>query len=376
MPRYKKMFTPAAPMTRSHGLGDALPGRTRLTEMTGFGSNPGALRGFTYLPGSSVDHASLVVVLHGCTQDAAGYDHGAGWSALAEQAGFALLFPEQQTVNNPNRCFNWFKPNDTGRGFGEVESIRQMVAHLLNRGLDAERVFITGLSAGGAMTMALLASYPDLFAGGAVIAGLPFGTATSMPQAFQRMRGQEERGSDALARLVRDATSHAGPWPTLSVWHGDADATVAPSNAKLIVEQWRALHGLPQAPTRTEQVDGQSRRVWTGPDGREVIEEITVAGMGHGTPLSTAGEDGSGARGPYMLEAGISSTRHIARFWGLLDQSGETPAQPEIIQPHVAVAPSPRPMTNAKAAPKSKDYNPDFVQCTIANALKAAGLMR
>lgn len=372
MPKFKK-FLPPLPLTQPANFEVAPASRTHLVELTGFGSNPGALRGFTYLPDSAPARPPLVVVLHGCTQTAASYDHGAGWSALAEQAGFALLFPEQQAANNPNRCFNWFMPDDTARGYGEVESIRQMVAHLLEGGLDPQRVFVTGLSAGGAMTMALLASYPDLFAGGAVIAGLPFGTATSMPQAFQRMRGQEPRGSDALARLVRDATSHTGPWPTLSVWHGDADATVAPGNARLIVEQWRALHGLPSEPTRLETIDGQARRVWSGPDGRELIEEITVAGMGHGTPLSTAGKNGFGARGPYMLEVGISSTRHIARFWGLLDHLGDDVAGVAESEPLVGDG-APHPASHGTT--KAQDYGPEFVQATIENALRAAGLMR
>lgn len=370
MPKFKKFLSPL-PLAQPAGLEAAPAGRTRLVELTGFGSNPGALRGFTYLPDSAPARPPLVVVLHGCTQSAAAYDHGAGWSALAEQAGFALLFPEQQAANNPNRCFNWFIPDDTARGFGEVESIRQMVVHLLKEGLDPERVFVTGLSAGGAMTMALLASYPDLVAGGAVIAGLPFGTATSMPQAFQRMRGQEPRGSDALARLVRDATSHTGPWPTLSVWHGDADATVAPGNARLIVEQWRALHGLPPAPTRLDTIDGQARRVWTGPDGRELLEEITVAGMGHGTPLSTAGKTGFGAQGPYMLEVGVSSTRHIARFWGLLEHLHNK--VPGVAEPLVVDG---APHRVAHGTTRAQDYGPEFVQATIENALRAAGLMR
>src|SRR5690242_10684259 len=100
-------------------------GPDRLTDFTGFGSNPGNLRARIYLPDGLAADAPLVVVLHGCTQNAAGYDHGAGWSQLADRHGFALLFPEQQRSNNANLCFNWFEPADIKRGSGELLSIRQ-----------------------------------------------------------------------------------------------------------------------------------------------------------------------------------------------------------------------------------------------------------
>jgi feruloyl esterase len=161
---------------------------SRLREIRGFGSNPGALRMFTYLPAGLADQSALVVVLHGCAQTAASYEYGAGWSTLAERYGFALLLPEQQHANNPNGCFNWFQPGDAQRGQGEALSIRQMVDKMvLDHGIDARRVYVTGLSAGGAMASVMLAAYPDIFAGGAIIAGLPYGAATNVQEAFQSM---------------------------------------------------------------------------------------------------------------------------------------------------------------------------------------------
>src|SRR3954449_2871493 len=103
----------------------------RLTELTPSGSNPGALRMMAYAPPGLPSGAPLVVVLHGCTQNAAGYDRGAGWSTLADRHGFALLFPEQDRANNANLCFNWFQHADVTRGQGEVLSIRQMIGRMI-----------------------------------------------------------------------------------------------------------------------------------------------------------------------------------------------------------------------------------------------------
>src|SRR5690242_12812622 len=107
-----------------------LPARSPLVEVRQFGTNPGALRMFAFVPDNLQHPRALVVVLHGCGQSAAGYDLGAGWSTLAKHYGFALLMPEQQIANNANGCFNWFNPDDTLRGLGEAESIRQMIAHV------------------------------------------------------------------------------------------------------------------------------------------------------------------------------------------------------------------------------------------------------
>ena len=192
---------------------------------------------------------ALVVVLHGCGQTAAGYDLGTGWSTLAKRYGFALLMPEQQASNNANTCFNWFNPGDIARGRGEAASIRQMIARMVaDHEIDPRRIYITGLSAGGAMTSVMLATYPEVFAGGAIIAGLPFGIASNVREALSGMMQSTSRPAGKLGDLVRKASKHKGPWPKVSVWHGSADRTVNPGNANEIVKQWLDVHGLPPAP--------------------------------------------------------------------------------------------------------------------------------
>ena len=232
-----------------------------LSDIAAFGSNPGALRARFYVPENLPRGAALVVVLHGCTQTAAGYDHGSGWSRLAAKEGFAVLFPEQQRANNPNLCFNWFVPQDVSRDRGEVSSIRQMIEAMVTKhGLDRRRIFITGLSAGGAMTAAMLATYPDVFAGGAIIAGLAYGSAATIPEAFDRMRGHGGLSKAELQRHLAEASPHRGTWPKISIWQGSADTTVVPSNADSILAQWQGVHGVGASPTRKETVDRQIRQ--------------------------------------------------------------------------------------------------------------------
>ncbi len=315
--------------------------RSPLVETSGFGSNPGALRMFSFVPVNHQEPPALVVVLHGCGQTAAGYDLGAGWSTLARHYGFALLMPEQQPSNNGNGCFNWFNPEDTARGDGEAGSIRQMIARMIgDHGIDQQRIFVTGLSAGGAMTSVMLATYPEMFAAGAVIAGLPYGVANNVREALNGMFQSPARPAAELGDLVRNASSHKGPWPKLSVWHGSADRTVNPANANEIVKQWLDVHQLPSAPMSEGIVDGHPRQVWWNADGETVIESYTITDMAHGTPLGTADNDERyGAQGAFLIEAGISSSYHIANFFGLTEwihrpqEAGQQPAKPAAALP-------------------------------------------
>jgi poly(hydroxyalkanoate) depolymerase family esterase len=361
-----------------------------LAEVTGFGANPGDLRMFSYLPDDLQPRAALVVVLHGCGQTAAGYDLGAGWSTLAKRYGFALLMPEQQPSNNAHGCFNWFNPEDTTRDRGEACSIRQMIARMVtDHAIDADSIFVTGLSAGGAMTSVMLATYPEIFAAGAVIAGLPFGVASNVREALSGMLQSSSRTPRELGDLVRNASNHKGPWPKLSVWHGSADRTVNPANADEIVKQWLDVHHLPLAPMSETIVDGYPRQVWWNADGETAIESYTITNMAHGTPLGIADNDEHyGAQGAFLIEAGISSSYLIADFFDLtarIHQPKQVSEDKEVSEeapvparkPELVPMLSPRPALHRNPEPlRALPRRAVDVGSIITRALTAAGLMK
>jgi poly(hydroxyalkanoate) depolymerase family esterase len=299
---------------------------TRLRELTGFGANPGNLRMLAYAPEHLPPKAPLVLALHGCTQTAEEYDHGAGWSSLADSLGFAVVYPQQQPANNPQNCFSWFLPDDIARGHGEALSIREMVEHaIVTFAADRDKVFVTGLSAGGAMASVMLATYPEVFAGGAIIAGLAYGCACNVQQAFEAMFTEQGHTAQPLGDRVRVASRHRGPWPKISVWHGASDPIVKPSNAEDIIRQWTNVHGLSDSPSYQELIGSHTRRVWSDANGKALIEAFSISGMAHGVPLATTDGESYGAAGAFFLDVGISSTHYIARFWRLHESLVEMP---------------------------------------------------
>ncbi len=301
----------SAGLTAPEGPAAARP-RGRVTEAS-FDPNPGGLTMKLYIPDTaSRTGGPLLVLLHGCGQDAAGFAAAAGWTALADRLGAPLLLPDQLSRNNQGRCFNWFEPGDIARDGGEARSIRQMVEVAIHGfGCDRSRVFVAGLSAGGAMTAALLAAYPDVFAAGAVVAGLPACCAADVSSAMARMAkaGDDLDGAGWAARARALAPAgYAGRWPRISIWQGGADQVVDPANADNLAAQFVALHGLAGAPTQDlSPRPGLRRRVW-----QNNVEVITIDGMAHGYPVAQASTE------PFVLDAGIDATGAIARFWGLL----------------------------------------------------------
>ncbi|WP_063709255.1 extracellular catalytic domain type 1 short-chain-length polyhydroxyalkanoate depolymerase [Bradyrhizobium centrolobii] len=363
---------------------------TRLRELTGFGANPGNLRMFAYAPEDLPPKAPLVIALHGCTQTSVEYDNGTGWSSLADSLGFAVVYPQQQPANNPKSCFSWFLPGDIARGQGEALSIREMVEHAIATfAADRRKVFVTGLSAGGAMASVMLATYPEVFAGGAIIAGLPYGCASNVQQAFEAMFTEHEHAAQALGDRLRAASRHRGPWPKISVWHGTCDPIVKPSNGEDIIRQWTNVHGLSECPLRQEFIENHTRRVWSDANGEALIEAFSISGMSHGVPLATTAEGSCGSAGAFFLDVGISSTHHIARFWQLNESMVEVPRAaapvPATIQipttggsPVIAGAAAEGPHSSAETSlahgEERQTRYPLDPNAVIAAAFKAAGL--
>jgi feruloyl esterase len=272
--------------------------------------NPGRLRARAYLPQGAVRAgAPLVVLLHGCGQTAEDFAFDTGWTSLADRLGMPLLLPEQLEANNQQRCFHWFQPTNTWRDHGEAASIAAMTTAAVERlGSDASRVFVAGLSAGGAMAATMLAAYPDLYAAGAVFAGLPVGSATSTVQALARMAHagpslSRQEWADRARHVTR--SFQARKWPRISIWHGSADPVVAAGNASNLAAQWTALHGVPEAPT----IRTADRRAWG-----DKVEQWTINGLGHAWLV---GPDHR-RPAPFTAAGPVAAVDEIGRFWGIV----------------------------------------------------------
>jgi poly(hydroxyalkanoate) depolymerase family esterase len=308
-------------------------------EESGFGSNPGNLRMFSYVPDALPAASPLIVLLHGCKQRAATFARDAGWLALADSAKAALLLPEQRGLpsflhdvfvfpwvvasfgaNNQNACFNWFEPGDIARERGEALSIRQMIDAMIQRhSLDRSRVYVAGLSAGGAMTAVMLAAYPERFAGGAIVAGVPYGCADGVGKALQCLNPGSDQTPAEWKRRVSSMVEAGARVPPVSIWHGDADTRVVPLNRRELVEQWTAVHGIAATPTRSERSGRLTRELYQDGAGVTRVESVLVEGFGHAFPIRTGGTPPCGQEGDSVVAADVCAAREIARFWGLPD---------------------------------------------------------
>jgi poly(hydroxyalkanoate) depolymerase family esterase len=298
-----------------------------LEQVTDFGANPGELEMFEYVPAGLAANRPLVVVLHGCTQTAAAMET-AGWNALADAHGFAVLYPQQRSANQPLSCFTWYAEADIRRGAGEPASIMAMIDHeIATRGVDPDRVYVTGVSAGGAFTTTMLAAYPERFAAGSAMAGLPYACATSIGAASgcQQMTAEANRTPAQWGDLVRAADpGFSGTYPRVQVWQGTADVTVAPANADEIVEQWTDVWDTDQTADATTTIGATTRDRFEAAGGGVAVERYLIDGMGHA--IAIGGDDDLGAcpatTGLYFANVGICSTLRAAEFFGLLEDDG------------------------------------------------------
>lgn len=311
-----------------------------LTEVTSFGSNPGALKMFTFVPSGLASGAPLVVVLHGCTETASSYSTQTEWGNLASRFGFAVVFAEQESANNSLSCFNWFQPSDTSRDQGEALSIKQMVDHMKStRGSDPARIFVTGISAGGIMTEVMMATYPDVFAGGAVMSGAPYACATSLTDANTCQMGKVSHTPQQWGDLVRNAfPGYSGPYPRLIAFHGSTDTTVAPADLQQSVDQWSNVLGIDETPEVSETFRTATHKVFRDAGGRSLIETYLVNGMGHALTVDPGtNPDQGGATGAFSEDHDIYSSFYTAQFFGLTGTGGGGGGGGDTTAPSVAI---------------------------------------
>ena len=280
----------------------------------------------------------LVVMLHGCTQDAADFAAGTGMSERARERGFYVLYPVQSQAANPQRCWNWFKHNHQQRGHGEPAWIASLTLEVIARhGIDPRRVYIAGLSAGGAMATVVADAYPDIFAAVGVHSGLPRGVVHNAPQALALMKtgvaGSHGNGvgiDAGLQSMLRPASRspapsarHAGV-PTI-VFHGDQDQTVHPRNGEQVLAAWVTAAGAaagagasesaPNPPARLLIERGVSRHgrrytrsVYHGAAQVTVAEHWLIHGAGHAWA-------GGHAAGSYTDPSGPDASLEMLRFF-------------------------------------------------------------
>ena len=242
----------------------------------------------------------LVVMLHGCTQSPDDFAAGTRMNFIAEEQNCLVVYPAQPGGANPSKCWNWFRAADQRRDEGEPSLIAGITRQVMRDcSIDPKRVFVAGLSAGGAAAAIMAATYSDLYAAVGIHSGLAYGAATDMPSAFTAMR-QGGKG-------VRVAAN--GPVIPTIVFHGDRDTTVHPDNGAQVVEQaigatkTRKKVHRGQIPgghgyTRTTHVDGE----------REILEHWNIHGAGH------AWSGGSPA-GSYTDGEGPDATKEMLRFF-------------------------------------------------------------
>lgn len=308
----------------------------KLQTVKNFGANPGRLKMYIYNPpGLSANaHAPLVVVLHGCTQNAKIVAKQTDWNKLAATYGFRVLYAQQRIINNPCGCFNFYRPKDIDKNKGEDYSIEQMTEYMINHyNADTANIYITGLSAGAAMAVVEMADYPQLFKAGAIFAGGAYKTGTNIFSAMAGMYGFISMSPEHWASLVKAQNpAYNGAWPRVIVYHGNADLVVNPRNAKQIVKQWTSLHNISPHPTQTikhfAQVPALEKNIYSNADGMPWVIYYKMRHMGHALPVYPGHcEQKGGHMVPFSANKKYFSTYWTAIDFGLIkapEISGKT----------------------------------------------------
>lgn len=320
-------------------------GAGRFEQVRNFGENPGGLNMYAYAPPNAPANAPLMVAMHACTQNGPTY-RAAGWEPIADRFGFYVIYPEQTGANNGAGCFNWAgeygDPTNLRRGEGENLSIISMIRHMqANYDIDADRIFASGHSGGAAQAALMLATWPDVFAGGAMIAGIPYNCTTQFAEVSGCLNPGRPRDAQLWAQYVFDAfPGFAGTYPKVSVWQGTADFTVAPVNGTEMVKQWATVHGFGLEADAVQQVGAHQRSVWFDGRGEAMVEYYVVNGGGHGTFVDP--DQGCGSGGAFFVDNNICSSLRIAEFFGLTGDAPAPEPEPEPQEPEPQPEPEPQ----------------------------------
>jgi poly(hydroxyalkanoate) depolymerase family esterase len=317
MTRWLAMFLFAAACAREASPPEDVEStRGELQSVPTFGTNPGGLRMYRYVPANMPPGAPLVVAMHGCTQPASDFEL-TGFSAMADKYKFYVVYPEQTSANNPATCFDWFgrynQPSDKTnlqRGKGENESIAEMVAKMkADYSIDGTRVFVVGFSAGGSMASVMLAAWPDLFAAGAMFAGTPYDCpSTQNADVWNCISPGKDLSPSEWGNRVRAAfPGFTGKRPRVSVWQGAQDTTVNTANQRELLDQWTDVLGASRTAAVDDTVGGFPHHLFKDGSGATVVESFEITGMGHGVPLDPA--HGCGAAGSYRFDRGSAARR-------------------------------------------------------------------
>jgi poly(hydroxyalkanoate) depolymerase family esterase len=294
-------------------------------EIMDFGSNPGNLSLFYYAPKNINDTAPMVVVLHGCSQFAKQAAELTGWNQLADEYGFYVMYPQQHITNNPSHCFNWFKSNEIERGKGECESIRQMTEYMQKKfKVDKKKVFITGMSAGAAMSVVMIATQPAMFKAAAIFAGGPYKPGTNIFSSSGSMVWGVNKTPEEWKELVwKENPAFKGRYPKVLVFHGTNDPVVNFKSANEIIKQWTCLHKTDTIPDAVDSAylnkNDITRLAYHDKQGEEAVVFYRVNDMGHALPVDPGTcKNQGGKTGIFATDKEFYSTFYTACEFGLI----------------------------------------------------------
>ncbi len=299
----------------------------KLNRVKHFGKNPGHLKMFLYQPKNLTpnEKTPLIVVLHGCLQSASSVAKQSGWNKLADENGFIVLYPQQRIKNNPQKCFSWYRKKNIKKNRGENYSIKQMIDNVkANYSIDTSKIFITGLSAGAAMSVALMANYPETFKAGAIFAGAPYRVANGMIQGMMSLLGWRIKSPEKWGNIVRKANPYfKGNYPKLIIYQGKNDLIVNKRNGVELMKQWTNINSISQEPTECVPCFANNpdieRNTYKNKEFKEVVVFYKINKLGHALLVDPGNCFNQGGKtGTFAKDKNFHSTYWTAIDFGLL----------------------------------------------------------